>query len=62
MLLNSNSGNSNFSLIQTFFSVLCPKNALANSDYRTFTVTHRKKNEDKYLIFTLIVVKYILFY
>ena len=63
MLLNSNSDNSNFSLIRTFFSVLWPKNALNNSDFRTFTVvTNGKKNEDKYLIFTLIGVKYLLVY
>ena len=62
MLLNLNSDNSNFSLIRTFFLVLCPKNALANSDLRTFTVTNGKKNEDKYLMFTLIVVKYLLVY
>ena len=54
MLLNSNSDNSNFSLIRTFFSVVWPKKALTNSDFRTFTVTNGKKNEDKYLIFTLI--------
>ena len=62
MLLNSNSDNSNFWLIRTFCSVLWPKNALADSDFHTFTVTNGKKNEDKYLIFTLVVVKYILVY
>ena len=62
MQLNSNSDNSNFLLIQTLFSVLWPKNALANSNFCTFTVTNGKKNEDKYLIFTLIVVKYLLVY
>ena len=41
-----------------FFLLFWPKNALANSDFRTFTVTNGKKNEDKYLIFTLIVVEY----
>ena len=45
-----------------FFLVLWPKNALANSDFCTFTVTNKKKNEDKYLIFTLIVMKYLLVY
>ena len=62
MLLNSNSDNLNFSLIQMFFSVLWPKNALANSNFRTFIVTYGKKNEDKYLNFTLIVVKYLSVY
>ena len=62
MVLNSNSGNSNFSLIQTFFSVLWLKNALANSDFRTLTVTNGKKNERAYLISTLIVVKYLSVY
>ena len=62
MLLNSNAYNSNFSLIRTFFSVLWQENALANSGFRTFTVKNGKKNEDKYLIFTLIVVKYLLVY
>ena len=62
MLLNSNSDNSNFSLIRTFFSVLWPKNALANSNFRTLTITNGKKNQDKYLILTLIVVKYLLVY
>ena len=57
MLLNSNSYNSNFLLIRTFFSVLWPKNALANLNFRIF-----KNNEDKYLFFTLIVVKYLLVY
>ena len=61
MLLNSNSDNSNFSLIRTgFFSVLLPKNALDNLDLRTFTVINGKKNEDKYLMFTLSEVKYLL--
>ena len=99
MLLNSNSDNSNFSLIQTFFSVLWPTNALANWNLRTFshkrketwrqildfyincdkisfslwpksalanwnlctfTVTNGKKHEDKYLIFTLIVISFSL--
>ena len=49
-------------LIRTFFSVLWPKSALPNSDFRTFTVTNGKKNEDKCLIFKLIVVKYLLVY
>ena len=63
MLLNSNSDNSNFSLIRTgFFSVFLPKNALDNLDLRTFTVTNGKKNEDKYLMFTLSEVKYLLVY
>ena len=46
MPLNSNSDNSNISLIQTFFFfALWPKNALANSDsdFCTFTVTNGKK-------------------
>ena len=60
MLLNSNSDNSNFLLSETFFSVLWPKKALVNSNFSTFTLTYGKKIEDKYLIFTLIVVKYLL--
>ena len=62
MLLNSNSYNLDFSLIGMFFLVLWPKDTLANSDFCTFTVTNKKKNEDKYLIFTLIVMKYLLVY
>ena len=38
------------------------KNTLANSNSHTFTVTKGKKNEDKYLIFILIVVTYLLVY
>ena len=60
MLFNWNYNNSNFLLIWKYFSVAWPKNALANSDFRTFTVTKGRKNEDKYYIFTLIVVKYLL--
>ena len=48
MLFNWNYNNSNFLLIWKYFSVAWPKNALANSDFRTFTVTKGKKNEDKY--------------
>ena len=62
MLLNSNSDNSKFSLIRTVFIVLWPKNIVVNLDFRTFTVTYGKKNEDKHLIFTLIVGKCILVY
>ena len=48
--------------LNVFFSVLWPNNALANSNFRTFTAKNGKKNEDKYLIFILIVVKYLLVY
>ena len=52
--------NSNFRYFKHIFKSF--EFASDNSNFRTFTVSNGKKNEDKYLIFTLIVVKYLLVY